>query len=246
MRFSRLLVIFFLALGLNILFTKIISASLLIIDKDGEIVVNVLSEEDDITLQIPDRELIAVKDVATGEVDEDTRVTLTKGNDGVMLNILGGQQGRSLDVTNYQDSVVEIEERPRVEKIAISVSGDKFLINQRNVTAQTSYEIDIDPKSAGLTLKTPSGLRFLSILPREAIDTVLRSKLINRFTKENSLTIEEMDAELAYRVDGERVFDLFNVFEYSLPVTTKISATTGEIISIDSPKWLRFVAFLFV
>jgi hypothetical protein len=246
MRFLKLLITIVLVLGLNALYIKNIYASLLTISKDGEIVVNVLSEEDDITLQIPDRELVMVKETVTGGSSEDARVTLTKGEGGIRLSVLGGQQERSLDVTNYQDSIVEIEERPEIERIAISVLGDKFLIKQRNVAAQTNYEIDIDPKSAGLTLKTPSGLRFLSILPREAIDTVLRSKLINRFTKENSLTIEEMGAELAYKVDGERKFNLFSVFEYSLPVSTRISATTGEIMSIDSPKWLRFVAFLFV
>jgi hypothetical protein len=246
MFFRKILLALLVVSGLSLITASKTQASLLTIDKNGEIVVNVLAEVDDITLQVPDRELVAIKEVATGAVNGEARVTLTKIGDEMRLNVLGSDQEKSLDVSDYQDSVVEIEERPEVEKIAISVLGDKFLINQRGVSARTNYEIDIDPRSAGLTLKTPSGLRFLSILPREAVDTALRSKLINRFTEYNTLTIEETEAELAYKVDGERVFDLFNLLEYSLPVTARISATTGEIMSIDNPKWLKFVAFLFV
>src|SRR4030042_1417021 len=76
--------------------------------------------------------------------------------------------------------VLSSEERAEIEKVTIELENDKFLIKQRSVVASTDYEININPKTAGISLKTPTGLKYLSILPRQAAETVLKSKLINK------------------------------------------------------------------
>jgi len=73
----------------------------------------------------------------------------------------------------------------------------------------------------------------------------LRAKFVNKIPDSNIELIEK-DKELQYVIAGEKVFDILGLMEYSVPVTTFISASTGEILSIDSPTWFKYIKFLFV
>ncbi|MFV1917106.1 MAG: hypothetical protein ACC618_01285 [Patescibacteria group bacterium] len=231
---------------LAILLVNPAHASLVTIDKEGRVTLNVLSAEESIELEIPRREYLEVKDIAEGIPNPQAKISLLRSNGKVSLQVSTSSGDKSLDVTDYKGEIVEIEERPAVERIAISVFGDKFEIVQRGVIAETSYEINIDPQTARLTLETPSGLRFLSILPRQAVDVVLRAKYINRIGGQNRLSIEEEGRELAYVVPGDKIINLFDLFEYKVPVKAVVSASTGEILSVEQPTWLRVLGFLFV
>lgn len=223
-----------------------VQASLVVIDKEGRVVINVLSAEESIELEIPRSEFLEIKNVVSETPEEDAKISLAKVNGKATLEVSSPSGNKSLDVTNYNKEVIEIEERPEVQKLTISVSGDKFIIGQRNVFAETDYQINIDPQTARLTLETPSGLRFLSILPRQATDSVLRAKYINRIESERNLVIKEEGSDLTYEVFGDKVLNFFNFFEYPIPVSVQVSASTGEILYVDQPIWLKVINFLFV
>ena len=221
-------------------------ASLVVVQKDGKVVLNVLSIENTVELEIPRRDYLEIKNIAQEIPEPGSKISLTRKDGRVTLNVSTKSGEKSLDVTNYKDEIVEIEERPALETVKIGVSDNQFTIEQRGVIARTDYEINIDPESAGITLTTPSGLRFLSILPYQAVETALRAKIINRLTNQNNVAIIEEGRELSYELAGERVLNFFDVFEYPVPVKTKISASTGEVLSIEQPTWLRILGFLFV
>lgn len=209
--------------------------------------VNVLSAEDSIELEIPQKEFLEVKDVATGALGENVSVSLVKADGKLSLNVLSDLGEKSLDVTNFSDDLVEIERRPQVQRLVIKVDNGKFAISQGGLTAETDYEIKINPKNAGLTLTTPSGLRFLSVLPKDAANSMFRSKLIDRIAAGNKMLIkEEVGEELAYEVEGIKVINLFNIYDYELPVKAKVSATTGQIAQIVEPTWMKYLGFLFL
>ena len=222
-------------------------ASLVTIDPQGGIVFNVLSVEDTIELEIPRRDYLEVKDIADETPDPNAKISLLKEDGKIKLQVSTESGDKSLDVTHYKDEVIEILERPESERLTIGVSDGKFIIEQRGVVAETEFAINIDPQTTGLTLETPSGLRFLSILPREATEAVLRSKFINRIGAEQRIYLEEEEGQdLAYLISGDKVINLFNIFEYSTPVKAKVSASTGEILSVEQPTWLKIIGFLFV
>ena len=223
-----------------------VHASLVTIDNQGKVIVNVLSAEESIELEIPSSEFLEIKNVVSETLEGDAKISLAKVDGKATLEVSSPSGNKSLDVTNYKKEVIEIEERPQVQKLTISVSGDKFVIGQRNVFAETDYQINIDASTARLTLETPSGLRFLSILPRQATDSVLRAKYINRIESEKKLLIKEEGSELAYEVYGDKVLNFFNFFEYPIPVSVKVSASTGEILFVDQPTWLKVINFLFI
>jgi hypothetical protein len=241
------LILFFLTL-LLLLFYKatLVKASIITIDNQGKVILNVLSSEDGFGLEIPQAEYLEVKKIAMDSSDSNTKITLTKDNGEMKLNVFGEQGEKSLNVTNIKEDVVEIEERPEVERLVLGVTEGKFTLSQKGIVAVTDYEIDIDPGLAKLALSAPSGLRYLSILPRQVIETVFRSKIINKINPEtNMILTEEGGGDLAYVVDGQRVINVLNVFEYKAPVIAKVSASTGEILEVNQPTWLRIFGFLF-
>lgn len=221
-------------------------ASLVTIDKEGKVTINVLSAEESIELEIPRKEFLEVKDIAKGTPDPEAKISLAKIDGKIKLNVSTSSGEKSLDVTNYKEEIIEIEERSEVERVTISVKAGKFTIEQKGVVAETDFAISINPRTARLALITSSGHRFLSILPRQATEIVLRSKYINRIGRQDRLVISEQGRELSYEVAGDRVINLFNIFEYNVPVSAHISASTGEILSINQPTWLKVLGFLFV
>lgn len=219
-------------------------ASLLVIEKDGNVVWNVLSLEDSLSLEIPRHSYIEVKEAAKVKPNANSKVTLTKNNEKISLVVSSDNETRELDVSGVTDKLVEIEERPEVQKITIGVSDNMFILEQKGIKASTNFPINIDSSSAELSVKTPSGDRFLSILPFQAVETVLRSKLINKVT-DNRIQILERGQELQYEVKGEKIFNFYDFYKYTIPVTSYISASTGEVIYFDSPTWFKVLGFLF-
>ena len=225
----------------------LVNASLIVVDKEGEIVWKVLSSNDSLSLGIPQRDYLEVKDITAGVISADAKVSLTKKDGKISLTIVTEQGEKSLDVSDWQDELIEIEERGEAQRLVIGILGDKFSLRQKGVLAVTEFPINIDPALAELSLSTPSGRRYLTLLPLEAVETALRAKVINRLPQGENLQItEETGGELAYLITGERVINLFNFFEYVVPVRTKVSALTGEILSVEQPTWLRIFGFLFV
>lgn len=246
MRIGKLLII-----GLFLIFYFLLAgsvkASLVNVGQEGDVIVKVLSSEDSIALEIPQSDYLEVKNIAKEIPDPESKISLDKNEGEIMLKVATKSGEKSLDVTNYEDEVIEIEERPQTKKVAISIVDNKFVIKQGGVSAITDYEINIDPASARLTLVTKSGLKFLSILPRQAVETMLRSKLVNRLNRQDRFEItEEKGGELAYVVSGEKTFNVFELFEYAIPVVARVSASTGEILEIEQPEWLNSLNFLFV
>ena len=223
------------------------SASIVLIDKNGNVILKVLSSENSISLDVPKKEGIEIKEPTTSYSAE-SKVYLSKEEDRLVLNIenQGGQ--KSLDVSDYKnkEDLIEIEERPEVQTLKIGVVGGKFAIIQKGIVALTDFPINVDAKNAHLSVITPSGVKYLSIFPEQAIQSVLRSKTMNRINPEDMLSITEADGGiLSYEIKGDKVINVFNLFEYSTPVVGRVSASTGEILFIEEPTWLRVLGFLF-
>ncbi|OGM61565.1 hypothetical protein A3A52_02870 [Candidatus Woesebacteria bacterium RIFCSPLOWO2_01_FULL_39_14] len=222
-----------------------VSASLLVVKNDGEVTWNVLSEEDNLALDIPTHSYLEVKKAAEVAPSPTSVVTLSRQNGKISLLVDSGNERRELDVTNWQEDLLEIEERAETQKLKVGIEGEKFSLEQEGIIALTSFPVTVDSKTANLSVQTSSGQKFLSIFPREAVDALLRTKLVNKIVNPRIEVVEE-NRQLQYVVAGEKVFNILGLLDYSIPITSYISASTGEILSIDSPTWFKYVKFLFV
>lgn len=223
---------------------SVVKASLLIIKEDGEIVWKVLSEEAGVSLEIPRHSFLEVKEAVDTKPATDAVVSLTKDGRRINLVVLSENEMRELDVTGVSDDLVEIEERAEIQRIVIGVSDDMFSLEQKGVKALTVFPIKVDTKTAELSVKTPSGNRLLSILPFQAVETLLRSKLLSKVA-DNKIEIIESQRELQYQIKGEGVLDFFGIFSYPVSITSNVSASTGEILTFEAPVWYKMVVHLF-
>jgi hypothetical protein len=226
--------------------SEVEATSLISINKEGEVIFNVLSSKDEIALGIPKRELLEVREIAAGSsASFNSRISLTKQEDKLLLKVKTNEGEKDLDVTNWEEDIVEIEERGEVKKVIIGLVGDKFKLEQEGVIVLTDYPINIDPTKNELSVLTPSGSRFISVLPIEAVESLLRARAMNRFKVDKKVQLTESErGELIYVIEGERVINVFNLLTYSVPIRAKVSALTGEIIFIEQPLWLKVLGFL--
>jgi len=217
---------------------------LIVLEPSGEIQLNVLAAEDDISFVAPSSGDVEIDRIATGNVSDASVVKLSSDSGKVSLDIYGENGIKTLNVTDYKENILEVMERPDVQRLEIGLRDDKFQITNNGIIALTSLPITVDSKSAELTIKTDDGDRNLDIFPSEAVQTALRTKFLSKVNA-GGVEIVSTDNELQYKISGEKTLNLLNVYDYSIPISSYISASSGEVLKVDAPGWLRFINFIF-
>src|SRR3989344_5842044 len=128
------------------------AASFLIVNKDGTITWSVLSSEDDFSLSVPAPSSMEVKSVASNSDSNLSTISLTKLEGKISMEVSSGSETRNLELSDWNEDLVELEERPEVKSIKIGVVEDRFSIRQKRITALTDFPLTIDSESAKLTL----------------------------------------------------------------------------------------------
>ena len=180
---------------------------------------------------------ITVKNVASSAYSSDSQIALSNEGGKVSLN--------GMDVSNFKGDLVEIEARGDANDIKIGQDGGRFALSEKGIVANTDFPIIINPTKNELTLSTPTGNRLISVWPYEATLILTRAKMIDG-VKENKINLEESsNGELEYKINGEKNVNLFNIVNIKADVAATVSATTGEVLNLDEPQWLKFFGFVF-
>ena len=216
-------------------------ASILVIDENGELNWNVLSYESSVALEVPKDSDIDVTKIADRKVEDGGLVSVKKDGEKITLSEVGG---REFDVTNYSDNLIEIEEREDSKKLVIIVDDDKFSLDKCGIKTKTDYPIKIDPKENKIILQTQTGDKYLAVMPYDAVQGLLRTQMATNVNSD-AVEIVEQEKDVSYFISGEKVINLFNIYDYKLPVSAHVSASTGEFMMIN-PSWLGIVNFLLV
>jgi hypothetical protein len=225
--------------SLLIVYSSPTHASYVTVSPEGKLVVKVLADQTE-----ADGSTLAVTKLAENTVSNSTpAVTLTKNKDSVQMVVTNSDGTKNLTVPEKTDTLIEIEERPETQKISIGVQADQFFLRQKNYIALTNFPLTVDAQSAHLVAKGESGDTLLSILPMEAAESMLRSGIITKVT-DNTMQLVDEDHGLQYKITGEKIFSVLNVYDYIVPVEAYVSVTDGSILRIDSSTWYRFMNFL--
>lgn len=218
---------------------KPVRASIVTIGKTGEVKLNVLSAED----SAEEGGSIAISKSSVDMGEADMPISLFRRDGKYILNVTGKDGEKNFDITDYKDGVLEIEDRPSVKKIGIGLSDNQFYIQQAGIRAKTSYQINIEPQRSRITILTPTGYKFLTVLPKDAVDTLLRSKSISSLGESGTVSIaEDPEGNLFYEVSGVKQIGIKDVYMYDAPVVAKISATNGEVLEVNQPIWLKILS----
>lgn len=113
------------------------------------------------------------------------------------------------------------------------------------MTATTDYPLTIDSKTAKLSATTPTGSRYIAILPFQAVESILRAKTITAISPTGNLQLVEENNNLLYLVSGTKDITFFKFYTHSFPVEGKVSALDGSIISTNEPPWLKILEYFF-
>ena len=146
---------------------------------------------------------------------------------------------------NTKEDLVEVEARGNSNDLKIAASGNEFNIGENGIVASTAFPITIDPVKNELSVTTSSGERVVTVLPYEAALVVKRGKFIDDINSNQITLSEDSKGELQYLIKGERNINLFNLATIKADVSSNVSASTGEILKLDEPQWLRLFGFLF-
>jgi len=216
---------------------SIVDASFLSVDKEGIITANVLGY---------DTESLEIKSLA-GLSPTTGTITLSNNQEKTELTIATHNGERSVDVSDLNQIILEVEEKKSPQKITISQKDGQFFIAQGDVLATTSYAIKLNSGDNEFMLVAPSGHKFLTTLPLEAVEFLSSANIINRLSGDNSLSISEDESgELVYVVTGEKVMKPLDLFEIIIPVTANVSAASGKVTKIDGPIWYKIFGLLLV
>lgn len=246
MKITRLVSFALTFVGLLSLTTHIAHASsFVVIRNDGKVISNVLADSDGVGLQIPEYKSVEISHIANTESSLDSHVSLTRTDGKISLVISSPSGDKEFDVTDWKDNLVEIEERGETQKLIIKAVADGFKIEQNNLTVDTDFSLSINPKTNKISVKTQSGERFISIMPIDALNTLLRSKTLTYASKDGGMSLgEDNGKDLYYLIKGQKEVNFFNFFNMPVDVGAKVSASTGEIIFVDEPVYMRVLRVL--
>lgn len=219
-------------------FTTATHASVILIDENGNMSMNVLGEQSD--------KKVSVTRVAVTDTSQKDKVFFSRSTDGVKLRIVTGSGEETLEVTDFGKELVEIEERQSVEKLSIGVIGDNYTITQGDIQVNTSHDISIDPETSRLSLSTPQGIRYISIFPKEAVSLLTKSKTFSQIDQETPIQIiEDVNGFLNYEIRGIKNVNVLNLIDLPIDIVGHVSTSSGEIVGIEQPAWLPIVDYLF-
>lgn len=119
---------------------------------------------------------------------------------------------------------VELEHAARIES-----TGGGFSIQQNEVKVETTLPIQVNPEKKTVSVVTPEGVRPVTTLPQEALNTVTSSGAAN--TVSGPVTMETKGEDVVYSVPTQTLERMFGVFPVSVQKNVEVSAVTGQVTS---------------
>jgi len=218
-------------------FTVSVDASIIKVTKNGKIIWGVLSYETDSQIKI--------KNIASvSDKNEANEIYLKNEGDKLTLEVNSDSSVKKADITNFEGNILEIETHKNPQNIIIYEKDGRFVINQQNYLATTSLSIILNPQDQTLSVGTSRGTSKIIVLPQEAVSGLIRANIITNAN--NSIFLDENETgRLVYKINGEKIIEIFNLLEINVPVFAEVSPTDGKLVDKIEPKWFSVLGFLF-
>jgi hypothetical protein len=123
----------------------------------------------------------------------------------------------------------EISSRSGTRTVSIEKVPNGLSLQSEKTTAITTENLVIEGNK--LSLKTSTGNKEIKVLPEEA------SSKATAVTKVNTIELKEESQQPIYSVKGTTQAKLLFVIPVSMQIETKISADSGNVISVNKPWW---------
>lgn len=209
---------------------------LLVITSEGKIRMNVLGAQTDRS--------VTVTGVVNTAVGTDALVALNLIDGKVTVDVSSSSGKKQIDASKYEGELVEVEERPQSKRLVVVKGEGGFILRQEGVSVTTSYPVRIDAARGELSVVTPNGTQHILRMPADVVGNLVNLKVVDPNSPVLTLEVGGR-GELIYQINAEKTIHILNLFPVHAAVTSQVSASTGEVISIDRPIWLKLLGLLF-
>lgn len=125
--------------------------------------------------------------------------------------------------------------------------NNKVAIKQKKVAAVTEFPVSVNVETKELIVTTPAGQKIVTVLPEQAIDTLLATGKVSTVdtspddsetkeqldVKSGVIKLEVKDDNIVYKITGKKHKKIFGVLPISTPITTFVSVETGKTVATE-------------
>lgn len=205
-----------------------------LIDKEGSVFATVLSEQ---TSAVSD----SINDVKTRLVKEVERVLISSTSE-ISKITLKDNDSQSVVELSRGDVLAKIEQDDPKDNVQVVKTPQGVAIEQGSVLAHTTYEVEVDSETKSIMLNTPTGVRYLNLLPADSLTLLTKSKIISDANRVD--IVEDESGRLLYAVSGVKRFDMVKNFPLAADVLVFVSATEGGVEKVEMPFWAEFLKLI--
>lgn len=169
-------------------------------------------------------------EVKDGRVETETKIKSNDdNNDEVELEDEAKDEALDKVETELEEDDIRIATAP----------GQIALVNKR-VGALSNFPLSVDSTTRELTVTTPAGSKVVAVLPQQAIDNMLASKVMDFVVGEkvdnelasipNLVKLEEKGGVLVYKIKGTKTNKLLGFIPIKTQVEAFVSAENGQVV----------------
>lgn len=188
-----------------------------------------------------------------------TFVRLEKEAEGFKLKFENalGQEVKKVEAPG--PDLLKISDRQEDGVVKISThAANRLLLSRRRLGAITDLPISVSLQTNQLIVSTQDGSRVVAVLPDQAIENLLREKILDKI---GGLKVEEILSEASpssafaqavelkvdsggepvYEILGSKLFKVLGFWPVSLPRKIVVSAQTGAVEKVQESFLSRFL-----
>lgn len=220
--------------------TPISAKSLFTVTPNGEVQRSVLGESiglggavEKVSRNVATAAIDSVKEIAIEEIENKTHIKIESiGN--TEEQVLGEEL----------KELITIEGDIQSDKVSIHKEDQGFSIMQNGIKATTDLPVTIVPSTHEVFIETSNGKVKLSILPADALRSIVKANVINIIPEDGKIRLEQKEDTLQYSIIGEKLVSIFNITRVIAPVESTVSATDGVVAVTKQPQWLDLLGFI--
>jgi len=141
--------------------------------------------------------------------------------------------GGNINKSPLENSSQTVTKKPL--QIGINKEAQEVVIQQGETTTKTKEPISIEGND--LKIQTPEGKMTINVLP----DVITKTVIQKEPQKLNDISLKVVDKQPIYETTGLKEEKILNLIPIRMPIKTKVSAQTGEVLGVEKPWWAKIL-----
>ncbi|MEK7605902.1 MAG: hypothetical protein AAB478_05280 [Patescibacteria group bacterium] len=201
------------------------------------------------------------------EDDGTTKIEVEHGELKIKYKVVNGQvvkkiedeDGTEVELDEDEQSELENEAEQELEDEGIEISSQsgKPTLRRNGVVASTQFPLSIDVGTNQLIVTTAAGSKAVSILPDEAVQALLATKIVDQIdttsttpTPDGSsgagtqVDLQIIDGSPVYEMNGTKEYKFLAFIPVTQPVKAVVSAESGQVVGVQKSFITNFIDLL--